>query len=53
MTVAVVLDAASIGLRWWAGIGLHPLPVGLSTAGLAIVLVGAYLPSRAISSPGR
>ncbi len=43
MTVAIILDAASLGLRWWAGMGLHPLAVALSTAGLVVLVAGAYL----------
>lgn len=43
MTVSVLLMAASMALRWWAGAGLHPLAVGLATGGLAVLVVGAYL----------
>jgi nitrite reductase/ring-hydroxylating ferredoxin subunit/uncharacterized membrane protein len=43
MLVVVVLDAVSLGLRWWAGDGLHPLAVGLSTVGFAVLLLGGYL----------
>ena len=43
MVAVVVIDAASLGLRWWAGPGLHPLAVGLATAGFGLVLAGAYL----------
>ncbi len=42
MTTVVLLYAASLGLRWWTGEGLHPLAVGLSTAGYALVLLGAW-----------
>lgn len=42
MSTVVLLDTASLALRWWAGQGLHPLALGLSTAGLAILLVGAW-----------
>jgi nitrite reductase/ring-hydroxylating ferredoxin subunit len=52
MTIAVVLDTASMGLRWWAGSGLHPLAVGLSTAGLALVLMGAYLGGHLVFGSG-
>ena len=52
MTVAVVLEAASLGVRWWAGAGLHPLAVGLSTAGLAVVLGGAYLGGHLVFGSG-
>lgn len=42
MSTVVLIDAASLGLRWWAGEGLHPLAVGLSTAGFAILAIGAW-----------
>lgn len=43
MTLAVLLMAASLGLRWWAGFGLHPLAVGISTVGLVVAMGGMYL----------
>lgn len=43
MVSVVALMAASLGLRWWGGFGLHPLALGLSTAGYALVLIGGYL----------
>jgi nitrite reductase/ring-hydroxylating ferredoxin subunit/uncharacterized membrane protein len=43
MVLVVVLDAASLALRWWAGASTHPIAVGLSTAGFALVLLGGYL----------
>lgn len=43
MVTAVLLDAASLALRWWGPASLHPLAVGLSTAGLVTVLAGGYL----------
>ena len=43
MTLVVSLDAASLGLRWWASPSAHALAVGLSTAGFALVLAGGYL----------
>ena len=43
MVVAVVVDAVSLALRWWAGDSSHALAVVLSTAGLALVLGGGYL----------
>jgi nitrite reductase/ring-hydroxylating ferredoxin subunit len=52
MTLAVALDAASMGLRWWAGSGLHPLAVGLSTGGLAVLLGGAYLGGHVVFGMG-
>ena len=41
MLIVVVIDAASLVLRWAAGPSLHPLAVGLSTAGFGLVLAGA------------
>ena len=43
MVLVVGLDAVSLALRWWASSSAHPLAVGLSTAGFAVVLVGGYL----------
>jgi len=43
MTAVVAFDAASLALRWWAGASLHPLALGLSTAGFALVSLGGYL----------
>ena len=42
-TVVMALMFASLALRWWAGDGLHPLAVALSTVGYALVLGGGYL----------
>lgn len=52
MTLAVAMDAASMGLRWWAGGGLHPLAVGLATGGLAVLLAGAYLGGHVVFGMG-
>jgi nitrite reductase/ring-hydroxylating ferredoxin subunit/uncharacterized membrane protein len=43
MVMVVVVDAASLVLRWLAGPSLYALAVGLSTAGFGLVLAGAYL----------
>ncbi|MGH7639652.1 MAG: Rieske 2Fe-2S domain-containing protein [Candidatus Dormibacteria bacterium] len=43
MTSAFGLLAASLGLRWWSGMDLHPLAVGLSTAGVGVAMGGMYL----------
>jgi len=43
MTVVFVVDIVSMALRWWAGSSAHPLAVGLSTAGYALVILGGYL----------
>lgn len=52
MTVAVALGLASLGLRWWAGSGLHPLAVGLSTAGIAVLFSSAYLGGHVVFGMG-
>lgn len=43
MLTVVGLDFASLALRWWGSAGLHPLAVGLSTAGFGLVLLGGYV----------
>jgi nitrite reductase/ring-hydroxylating ferredoxin subunit/uncharacterized membrane protein len=43
MVVVILIDAGSLLLRWVTGPSLHPLAVGLSTAGFGVVLAGAYL----------
>ena len=43
MYLVVGLDFASLALRWWAGDGLHPLAVGLSTGGFAVLMLGGYI----------
>lgn len=52
MTVVVVIESASLALRWWAGPGAHPLAVGLATAGLVLVLAGAYLGGHLVYAIG-
>ncbi len=42
MTLALLLMAASLGLRWWSSFAWHPLALGLSTAGLAVAMAGMY-----------
>lgn len=42
-TVVMLVMFASLALRWWTGPGLHPLAVGLATAGWALVLFGGYV----------
>ncbi len=42
-TVVLLLMVASLGLRWWAGSGAHPLAVGLATAGWVGVVFGGYI----------
>ena len=43
MTFVVAIDAVSVLLRWFGSDALHPLAVGLSTAGWALVLLGAWI----------
>lgn len=43
MTAVVVIEAASVLLRWVGGSGLHPAAVGLATAGLLLAMFGMYL----------
>jgi nitrite reductase/ring-hydroxylating ferredoxin subunit/uncharacterized membrane protein len=52
MTVVVAIDTASLLLRWVAGENLHPLAVGLATAGFAIALVGAWLGGHVVFGIG-
>jgi nitrite reductase/ring-hydroxylating ferredoxin subunit/uncharacterized membrane protein len=52
MTVVFAVDAASLGLRWWAGEGLHPLAVGLSTGAWALLLAGAWLGGHVVFGIG-
>ena len=52
MTVAVLFGLASLGLRWWAGNGLHPLAIGLSTAGVVVLFAGAYLGGHVVFGMG-
>ncbi len=42
MSAAVTLGVVSMALRWWSGSAIHPLAVGLSTAGLGLLIVGGY-----------
>jgi nitrite reductase/ring-hydroxylating ferredoxin subunit/uncharacterized membrane protein len=43
MTIVVVLEAVSLGLRWGGGPSAHTIAVVLASIGLALVLAGAYL----------
>ena len=52
MSVVVLIYAASLGLRWWAGEGVHPLAVGLSTAGFAILAIGAWYGGHVVFGTG-
>lgn len=52
MAVAILLMIVSLALRWWAGMGAHGLAVGLSTAGLLVVLIGAYVGGHLVYGMG-
>jgi len=52
MTVAMLVAAVSLGLRWWAGMEWHPLAVGLAAAALGILLRGAYLGGHLVFAIG-
>ena len=43
MTVVLVLELISLGLRWWAGAGWHGVAVALALVALLVALGGAYL----------
>jgi nitrite reductase/ring-hydroxylating ferredoxin subunit/uncharacterized membrane protein len=43
MTVVLVLELVSLGLRWWAGGGWHTTAVALALVALLVALGGAYL----------
>ena len=43
MVAVVILDFASLALRWWGAPSVHVLAVALSTAGFATVVLGGYL----------
>jgi nitrite reductase/ring-hydroxylating ferredoxin subunit len=52
MTIVVVIDAASVGLRWWGSEGVHPLAVALSTVALVVLLLGAWLGGHVVFGIG-
>jgi nitrite reductase/ring-hydroxylating ferredoxin subunit len=52
MGLVITLEAVSLALRWWAGPSSHPLAVGLSTAGFALLLGGAYLGGHLVFAIG-
>jgi nitrite reductase/ring-hydroxylating ferredoxin subunit len=43
MTAAVLIDTASLGMRWWGPPELHVLAVVLATLGLVLAGAAAYL----------
>jgi nitrite reductase/ring-hydroxylating ferredoxin subunit/uncharacterized membrane protein len=52
MTFVVALYTASLFLRWFGSESLHPLAVGLSTAGYVLVLLGAWYGGHIVFSIG-
>jgi nitrite reductase/ring-hydroxylating ferredoxin subunit/uncharacterized membrane protein len=52
MSVAVTLGVVSMALRWWSGSGLHPLAVGLSTAGFGLMVIGGYFGGHLVFALG-
>jgi len=52
MSIVFLVETVSLGLRWWAGESLHPLAVGLSTAGFAILAVGAWYGGHVVFGTG-
>ena len=52
MTVVVALETVSLVLGWVGAVGLRPLAIGLSTAGLFIAYVGGYLGGHVVYSMG-
>ncbi|MFN2582734.1 MAG: Rieske 2Fe-2S domain-containing protein [Candidatus Dormibacteria bacterium] len=52
MVTAVTLDAASLGLRLSGSEKRQPLAVALSTAGLAVVLIGGFLGGHLVFGSG-
>ena len=52
MSTVVLIDVASLALRWWGSQGLHPLAVGLSTAAFAVLLLGAWIGGHVVFGIG-
>jgi nitrite reductase/ring-hydroxylating ferredoxin subunit/uncharacterized membrane protein len=52
MSTVVVVDIVSLIVRWIGGVGLHPLAVGLATAGLLLAYIGGYLGGHLVFSIG-
>jgi nitrite reductase/ring-hydroxylating ferredoxin subunit/uncharacterized membrane protein len=52
MSTVVTVDSVSMALRWWAAPSLHPLAVGLSTAGFVLVVLGGYLGGHLVFAMG-
>jgi nitrite reductase/ring-hydroxylating ferredoxin subunit/uncharacterized membrane protein len=52
MTVVLVAESLSLGLRWWAGPDAHATAVGLSTAGFALAVGAAWLGGHLVFGMG-
>jgi nitrite reductase/ring-hydroxylating ferredoxin subunit/uncharacterized membrane protein len=52
MSLVVVIEIASLLLRWLGGSGAHPVAIGLATAGLLVAYVGGYLGGHVVFSMG-
>jgi len=52
MSVVVVFFTTSLALRWWGGEGVHPLAVGLSTTGYALLVLGAWIGGHLVLGKG-
>jgi len=52
MSLVVVVEIISLILRWVGGTGLHPVAIGLATAGLLVAYVGGYLGGHVVFSMG-
>lgn len=52
MTVVFLVEGVSLGLRWWAGEGLHPLAVALATGAWALLIAGAWFGGHVVFGTG-
>jgi len=52
MSIVVLVEAVSLGLRWWGSDGVHPLAVALSTVALLLLLLGAWLGGHVVFGIG-
>ena len=52
MTVVILIDTVSMGLRWFAGESLHPLALGFSMSGYALVALGAWYGGHVVLGSG-
>jgi nitrite reductase/ring-hydroxylating ferredoxin subunit/uncharacterized membrane protein len=52
MSLVVVIEIASLLLRWLDGGGGHPVAIGLATAGLVVAYVGGYIGGHVVFSMG-